>query len=287
MLPWYIVDDVILRALKEDVHYLDLSCEYLFEAGQVGRAVLLANNVPCGERPVMCGGAIFTRVFTLLDSTVKANILVKDGAAFEAGVPLLEIEGPVAALLQGERTALNLLQHLCGVATITARVVELVRGTGAIVCDTRKTLPGLRALQKYAVTCGGGRNHRFNLSDAVMLKDNHIDACGSIAQAVERVRAKIGHMVKIEVETRNLDEVAQALAAGADVIMLDNMSIDEMRVAVEYVRAHEKTRVPLEASGDITIENAREIALTGVDILSLGALTHSVKAANISMRIAT
>ena len=280
MLPWYIIDDVILRALKEDAHYLDLSCEYLFEPSQAGQAYLLANAAG-----VMCGGEIFVRVFTLLDEAIEANVLVKDGETFSAGDTLLEIAGPIPVLLQGERTALNVLQHLCGIATMTAQVVKEIEGTGAVVCDTRKTLPGLRALQKYAVTCGGGRNHRFNLSDGVMLKDNHIDACGSIAQAVERVRAKIGHMVKIEVETRDLDEVRQALAAGADVIMLDNMSVEQMREAVDYVRAHEKAPVPLEASGDITLENAREIALTGVDILSLGALTHSVKAANISMRM--
>jgi len=280
MLHQYLIDDVILRALKEDAHYLDLSCEYLFEPSQIGRAYLLAN-----EPGVMCGGEIFVRVFTLLNNAIEANVLAKDGEAFAKGDTLLEIAGPIAGLLQGERTALNLLQHLCGVATMAAQVVAAVEGTGAVVCDTRKTLPGLRALQKYAVTCGGGRNHRFNLSDGVMLKDNHIDACGSIDEAVKRVRGKIGHMVKIEVETRDLDEVAQALSAGADVIMLDNMSMDEMREAVAFVRAHEKAPVLLEASGDITLENAREIALAGVNILSLGALTHSVKAANISMRM--
>jgi len=280
MLPLYIIDDVILRALKEDAHYLDLSCEYLFGPAHTGRAHLLAKGPG-----VMCGGEIFARVFALLGVEIKANIFVKDGEVFKQGDTLLEIEGPIAVLLQGERTALNLLQHLCGVATMTAQVVRAIEGTGAIVCDTRKTLPGLRALQKYAVTCGGGHNHRYNLSDGVMLKDNHIDACGSIEEAVKRVRAKIGHMVKIEVETRNLDEVAQALAAGADVIMLDNMSVDEMRRAVKLVREREKSPVPLEASGDITLENAREIALTGVNILSLGALTHSVQAANISMRM--
>ena len=280
MLPRYIADEVIQRALREDAHYLDLSCAYLFEPAQRGRAYLLANATG-----VMCGGEIFVHAFTLLDEAIEAEILVRDGEAFAAGDTLLELEGPISVLLQGERTALNLLQHLCGVAATTAQAVKAVEGTGAIICDTRKTLPGLRALQKYAVTCGGGRNHRFNLSDGVMLKDNHIDACGSIATAVARVRAKIGHMIKIEVETRNLDEVRQALAAGADVIMLDNMTLEEMREAVDYVRAHEKTPVPLEASGDITLENAREIALTGVDILSLGALTHSVKAMNISMRM--
>ncbi|MDR2686483.1 MAG: carboxylating nicotinate-nucleotide diphosphorylase [Oscillospiraceae bacterium] len=281
MLPWYIVDDVILRALKEDAHYLDLSCEYLF-GHERGQAHLLAKGPG-----VMCGGEIFVRVFELLGAATEAHVLVKDGGAFDQGDTLLEIAGSVAVLLQGERTALNLLQHLCGVATMTAQAVQAVEGTGSVICDTRKTLPGLRALQKYAVTCGGGRNHRFNLSDGVMLKDNHIDACGSIEQAVRRVRTKIGHMVKIEVETRNPGEVRQALAAGADVIMLDNMSVGEMREAVQYVRAHEKSPVPLEASGDITLENAREVALAGVDILSLGALTHSVKAANISMRMRT
>ena len=281
MLPRYIVDDVILRALKEDAHYLDLSCEYLF-GHERGQAQLLAKGPG-----VMCGGEIFFRVFELIDTYAIAERCKQDGEAFESGDTLLEIEGPIAVLLQGERTALNLLQHLCGIATITAQVVKEIEGTGAIVCDTRKTLPGLRALQKYAVTCGGGRNHRYNLSDGVMLKDNHIDACGSIEEAVKRVRAKIGHMIKIEVETRNLSEVAQALAAGADVIMLDNMSVEEMREAVAYVRANEKSPVPLEASGDITLENAREIALTGVNILSLGALTHSVQAANISMRMTT
>ena len=276
MLPPYLIDDVILRALKEDAHYLDLSCEYLFEPSQAGRAYLLA-NVP----GVMCGGEIFLRVFTLLGAEIDAQRFVNDGEAFEAGDTLLEIEGPVAVLLQGERTALNLLQHLCGVATMASQLVKAVEGTGAVVCDTRKTLPGLRALQKYAVTCGGGRNHRFNLSDGVMLKDNHIDACGSIEAAVKRVRGKIGHMVKIEVETRNLAEVRQALEAGADVIMLDNMTVDEMKEAVRLVSA----RVPLEASGDITLENARMIAMTGVDVLSLGALTHSVRAMNLSMRM--
>ena len=280
MLPQHIIDDVILRALAEDAHYLDLSCEYLFESGQRSRAYLLANAAG-----VLCGMEIFCRVFTLLDASCAFQPHFADGKPFGKGDILLEFEGPTAALLQGERTALNLLQHLCGVASMTARAVQAVEGTGAQVSDTRKTLPGLRALQKYAVACGGGRNHRFNLSDAVMLKDNHIDACGSIAAAVTRVRAKIGHMVKIEVETRSLDEVKQALAAGADVIMLDNMSLEEMRGAVAYVRAHAAAHVPLEASGDITLENIRAAAETGVDILSLGALTHSVKAMNISMRM--
>ena len=184
-------------------------------------------------------------------------------------------------MLKGERTALNLLQHMSGIATATNNAVKLIDGTNASVADTRKTLPGLRALQKYAVTVGGGKNHRYNLSDGVMLKDNHIDACGSITAAVEKVRKNLGHMVKIEVETRNLDEVKEAVDTGVEVIMLDNMSNDEMAQAVEYVNG----RALLEASGNITAQTIKAVAQTGVDIISIGALTHSVKAFDISMKI--
>ena len=171
----------------------------------------------------------------------------------------------------------------CGTAaTMTAEAVEQVKGTAATVTDTRKTLPGLRALQKYAVTCGGGKNHRFNLSDAAMLKDNHIDACGSITKAVSTLRSKIGHTVKIEVETRNLDEVAEALATGCEIIMLDNMDCETMKKAVEMTSG----KALLEASGNITAETIRKVAETGVDIISIGALTHSVKAFDISLKIA-
>jgi len=279
MLPLHIIDEAILRALKEDVNYVDLSCAYLFTPEHQSRACLVAN-----EAGVFCGGEIFVRVFALLDETCQCELNVRDGEKFYKGDVLLTLEGPTATLLQGERTALNLLQHLCGIATATHALVQAVAGTGAVIAETRKTLPGLRALQKYAVTCGGGRNHRFNLSDGVMLKDNHIDACGSIESAVQRVREHIGHMVKIEVETRSLDEVQQAFAAGADVIMLDNMATQAMRDAVAWLRAQERP-VVIEASGDITLANAAEIAQTGADVLSLGSLTHSVKAANISMRI--
>ncbi|MDR2753099.1 MAG: carboxylating nicotinate-nucleotide diphosphorylase [Oscillospiraceae bacterium] len=280
MIPNYITDDVITRALREDVHYLDLSCEYLFAPGARSRAYLLAK-----APGVLCGIEVFCRVFRLLDESCTFDLKCGDGARLAKGDVLLEFDGPTTVLLQGERTALNLLQHLCGIATATSEVVQALEGTGATVCDTRKTLPGLRALQKYAVACGGGRNHRYNLSDGVMLKDNHIDACGSIEAAVARVRAKVGHMVKIEVETRDLAEVRQALAAGADVIMLDNMTLDQMREAVAWVRANASAHVWLEASGDITAQNARRVAKTGVDILSLGALTHSVRAMNISMKL--
>ncbi|MDR2525107.1 MAG: carboxylating nicotinate-nucleotide diphosphorylase [Oscillospiraceae bacterium] len=282
MLPWFQVDEILLRALREDVPYLDLSCEGLFPPSHRSNAYLLAKS-----EGVLCGAAIFLRTFTLLDPTCAGKILKDDGEAFAPGDRLLTLEGPTAALLQGERTALNLLQHLSGVATATARVCRTVEGTSARVADTRKTLPGLRALQKYAVRCGGGSNHRFSLSDGVMLKDNHIDAAGSIAKAVAAARVHLGHMVKLEVEARTLEEVQDALMAGADVIMLDNMSREQMREAVALVRGSSARRVPLEASGDITEANAAAVAATGVDILSLGALTHSARAANISMKIQT
>ena len=206
------------------------------------------------------------------------------------GELLAELEGRTRFLLKGERTALNLLQHLSGVATATRRAVDIVKGTDASIADTRKTLPGLRAMQKYAVTVGGGRNHRFNLSDGAMLKDNHIDAAGGIPAAVSMIREKLGHMVKLEVETRNLEEVEQALKAGADVIMLDNMDCPAMKKAAELCRAAGRAngghRPLLEASGGITDETLWAVAETGVDIISIGALTHSVKALDISMKIA-
>ena len=195
---------------------------------------------------------------------------------------IAEIEGRTIYLLKGERTALNLLQHMSGIATLTNECVKQIEGTEATIADTRKTLPGLRSLQKYAVTCGGGKNHRYNLSDCAILKDNHIDAKGGITPAVKALREKIGHTVKIEVETRTLEEVKEALLAGADIIMLDNMDNDTMAEAVKIV----DKKALLEASGNLTPERLRSVALLGVDILSIGALTHSVSAFDISMRMA-
>ena len=276
ILPDFYVDDIILRALKEDINYVDVATDYLIPEEQRDKAYLIAK-----QDGIVCGIDIAMRVFTLLDSTFNYEIKIKDGQAVKKGDIIAEYEGKTVFLLKGERTALNLLQQLSGVATATAKAVEGVKGTNALITDTRKTVPTLRALQKYAVTCGGGRNHRFNLSDAAMLKDNHIDSGGGIENAVELLRKKIGHTVKIEVETRNLDEVRQALEAGADIIMLDNMSLDEMRDAVSLIGGRAKT----EASGGITPENVRQVAETGVDIISLGAITHSVKALDISMKM--
>jgi nicotinate-nucleotide pyrophosphorylase (carboxylating) len=278
MLPWFQVDGVIRRALEEDIPYYDLTAESVFGAAEQGEAYLLAKG-----GGTLCGMDIFGRVFALLDEQVRFRPEVRDGQSYEQGDILARLTGSVRVLLEGERTALNLLQHLTGIATQTAAAVRLCAGTRASVADTRKTLPGLRALQKYAVTCGGGCNHRYGLSDGVMLKDNHIDACGSIAAAVERVRANVGHMIKIEVETRNLDEVRQAVAARADVIMLDNMPLPEIHAAVALVRGSGR-EIPVEISGNITLDNIRAYAETGADILSMGALTHSVRAADISMK---
>lgn len=275
-LPQFYVDDIITRALKEDINYVDVASDYLIPEDQRDEAYFIAK-----ADGVLCGLSVALRTFALLDDTFEAKIYKQDGDKVQKGDLIAEFSGKTVLLLKGERTALNLLQHMSGIATATAKAVELVKGTNAQITDTRKTLPGMRALQKYAVVCGGGKNHRFNLSDGAMLKDNHIDAGGGITNAVAALRGKLGHMVKIEVETRNLDEVREAVAAGADIIMLDNMSNDMMREAVTIIGGKAKT----EASGGITLETLAEAAKTGVDIISLGALTHSVHAFDISMRM--
>lgn len=275
-LPQFYVDDIITRALKEDINYIDVASDYLIPEDQRDEAYFIAK-----ADGVLCGLSVALRTFELLDNTFTAKIYKQDGDKIQKGDLIAEFSGRTVLLLKGERTALNLLQHMSGIATATAKAVELIKGTNAQITDTRKTLPAMRALQKYAVVCGGGKNHRFNLSDGAMLKDNHIDAGGGITNAVVALRGKLGHMVKIEVETRNLDEVREAVAAGADIIMLDNMSNDMMREAVTIIGGKAKT----EASGGITLETLAEAAKTGVDIISLGALTHSVHAFDISMRM--
>lgn len=275
-LPMFYVEDIIRRALAEDISYLDTTTDYMIAEDAVDSAYLVAK-----ADGVLCGLDVALRVFEMLDDTFKATVHLKDGAVVKKGDLIAEYTGRTRALLKGERTALNLLQHMSGIATATAAAVKLVEGTRAAVTDTRKTLPGMRALQKYAVTVGGGKNHRFNLSDGAMLKDNHIDAAGGITPAVKMLRDKLGHMVKLEVETRNLDEVKEAVEAGADIIMLDNMSCEDMAKAVAYVDG----RALLEASGGITSETIRAVAETGVDVISIGALTHSVIAMDISMKM--
>lgn len=269
-------DEIILRGLKEDINYIDVTTDNLIPEDAESDAVFLAK-----EDGVLCGLPVALRTLHLLDDSVTETVYYKDGDAVRKGETVARVHGHTRALLKGERTALNLLQHLSGIATATARAVAAVQGTKASVCDTRKTLPGLRVLEKYAVTVGGGKNHRFNLSDAALIKDNHIDASGGIAPAVAALRARVGHTVKIEVETRDLDELRDALEAKADIIMLDNMSLADMKEAVRITAG----RAPLEASGGVTLETLRAIAETGVDLISIGALTHSVKALDLSMKL--
>ena len=276
MILQFYVDDLIKSALLEDINYIDSTTDLLIDENEISNAYFIAK-----DDGVISGLDVAIRVFELLDNEVKTTKYFKDGDVVSKGDKIADFMGKTRALLKGERTALNILQHMSGIYTYTSHCVELIKGTAASIADTRKTLPGLRALQKYAVMMGGGKNHRYNLSDAAMIKDNHIEAYGSITGAVNALRQKAGHMLKIEVETRNLDELREALQVKADVIMLDNMDCDTMRMAVKINNSQAK----LEASGNITMDNIRQVAQTGVDIISIGALTHSVKAFDISMRI--
>jgi nicotinate-nucleotide pyrophosphorylase (carboxylating) len=275
-LPAFYYDELIERALREDINYIDVTTDNLIPEEHSSNAIFLAK-----ENGVLCGLDVALRVLGMLDPGIICEVLHSDGDMLEQSDVIARVQGKTRALLKGERTALNLMQHMSGIATATRRAVNAVEGTRASICDTRKTTPGLRALEKYAVTVGGGKNHRFNLSDAALIKDNHIDAVGSIKKAMEIMRKNTGHMVKIEVEARTIDEFSQALEAGADIIMLDNMSPMTMRLAVGLASG----KVPLEASGGITEESLREVAATGVDLISIGALTHSVKALDISMKL--
>ena len=276
ILPQFYIDDLIKNAITEDINYIDVATDYLLEEGAVSEAYFVAK-----ADGVLCGAEIAMRVFELLDDQFSYTLYKKDGDEVKNGDLIAEFKGKTVKLLKGERTALNLIQHMSGIATLTNECVKQTEGTRATIADTRKTLPGLRSLQKYAVTCGGGRNHRYNLSDCAMLKDNHIDAKGGITAAVMALREKIGHTVKIEVETRTLAEVEEAVSVGADIIMLDNMDNETMKQAVEIVDG----KALLEASGNLTKERIKSVAELGVDILSIGALTHSVTAFDISMKI--
>ncbi len=276
ILPQFYIDDLIKNAITEDINYIDVATDYLLYEGAVSEAYFVAK-----ADGVLCGAEIAMRVFELLDDQFSYTLYKKDGDEVKNGDLIAEFKGRTVKLLKGERTALNLIQHMSGIATLTNECVKQTEGTRATIADTRKTLPGLRSLQKYAVTCGGGRNHRYNLSDCAMLKDNHIDAKGGITAAVMALRQKIGHTVKIEVETRTLAEVEEAVSVGADIIMLDNMDNETMKRAVEIVDG----KALLEASGNLTKERIKSVAELGVDILSIGALTHSVTAFDISMKI--
>lgn len=270
------IDDIIKTALLEDINYIDVTTDLLVSDDAVSTAKYVSK-----DEGVLCGIEVALRVFKLLDDRVSFRIFIHDGEVVQKGDIIAEITGPTRALLKGERTALNLVQHMSGIATATNKCVQLIAGTKASVADTRKTLPGLRAIQKYAVTVGGGKNHRYNLSDCAMLKDTHLDAYGSMTGAVNALREKVGHTVKIEVEVANMEMLKEALDLGVEIIMLDNMSNEEMAEAVKLTNG----RALLEASGNVTEKTIRGIAETGVDIISLGALTHSVKAFDISMKM--
>jgi nicotinate-nucleotide pyrophosphorylase (carboxylating) len=272
------IDRIIRQALREDIGMGDLTTMATVEPGTVARAELVAK-----EDFVLAGLAVARQVFKTLDPAIAFEMLTADGHPVRRGEVIAWLKGDAALLLQGERVALNLLQRLSGIATMTARYVAEVQGTGARLLDTRKTTPGLRLLEKYAVRMGGGRNHRFSLADGVLIKENHIAAAGSLTAAVQRARERVPHTLRIEVETRDLREVAEALAAGADIILLDNMDNETLRQAVQLVAGRAQT----EASGGVNLETVRAIAETGVDFISVGALTHSVRATDISMLFQT
>jgi nicotinate-nucleotide pyrophosphorylase (carboxylating) len=268
------IERIVRTALQEDIGLGDVTSLAVVAREATARAELVAK-----EDFVVAGLDVAAAVFHQLDPDLRFEKIFIDGQKVKRGDVLAWLKGSALMLLQGERVALNLLQRLSGIATLTARFVDAVEGTGASIVDTRKTAPGLRSLDKYAVRVGGGRNHRIGLFDGVLIKENHIAAAGGIAEAIAATRGKVPHTLKIEVETRNLDEVQQALDAGADVIMLDNMSNTDMATAVALIAGRALT----EASGGVNLERVREIAETGVNIISVGALTHSVVAADISM----
>jgi nicotinate-nucleotide pyrophosphorylase (carboxylating) len=268
------IDRIIENALAEDIHTGDITTQAIVRDDRPGRAILKAK-----EEMVLAGIDVAARVFHLLDPGIIFTCRYADGDRLAPGDIIAELEGKASLLLQGERVALNLLQRMCGIATITACYVEAVRGTGARVVDTRKTTPGLRILEKYAVRVGGGTNHRTGLYDGVLIKENHITAAGGLTEAVSRAKSYISHTIKVEVETENLSQVAEAVAAGADIIMLDNMDLKAMREAVVLIDG----RALVEASGGVNLQSIRSIAETGVDIISVGALTHSARAMDISM----
>ncbi|MCS7197615.1 MAG: carboxylating nicotinate-nucleotide diphosphorylase [Candidatus Bipolaricaulota bacterium] len=270
------VRELVERALREDIGAGDVTTEAICGPDQMGRAVIRAKE-PC----VVAGLPIVQAVFAALDAQIQFMPRVREGDQLFAGQALAELEGRLRAILTGERTALNILQRLSGIATLTARYVEAVRDFPVKILDTRKTAPGLRILDKYAVRVGGGQNHRLGLYDGVLIKTNHIRAAGGIAKAIERARRSVPPTLKIEVEVKNLHELQEALEARADIIMLDNMALEEMREAVKIVGG----RALLEASGGVTLENVRQIAATGVDFISVGALTHSVKAIDMHLEV--
>jgi len=269
--------ELIGTALAEDVGMGDVTTGAALRGDETGLARATAK-----AELVVAGIEVFGEVFRTLDPALVFTARKRDGEKAERGELLAEISGSLASILTAERVALNLLQRMCGIATLTRRYVDEIAGMRAKILDTRKTAPGLRILDKYAVRAGGGCNHRFALYDGVLIKDNHIAAAGGIGPAVLRVRGRVPHTFRIEVEVKNMVELEEALVAGADSVLLDNMGLSEMAAAVMLVGG----KIPLEASGNMTLERVREVASTGVDLISVGALTHSAAAADISLNVA-
>ncbi len=272
-------DSILIQALLEDIGEGDVTTNTIIPENHRSKAVLIAK-----EDFVLAGLPFTERIFKLLNSELKFKAHKKDGDIVKKGTVIAAINGNTRSLLTAERTALNILQRLSGIATLTCRFVEKVKGLPVKIIDTRKTTPGLRTFEKYAVRAGGGKNHRFGLFDGILIKDNHINAAGGIEKAVKMAKLKAQHMLKVEVEAKNIREVRSALSAGAEIIMLDNMSIEDIKKSARMIRS-QNPKVIIEASGNINLENVRVIAETGVDLISVGALTHSAAAVDISMDI--
>ncbi|HKU15912.1 MAG TPA: carboxylating nicotinate-nucleotide diphosphorylase [Steroidobacteraceae bacterium] len=271
------VSQTVATALQEDVGSGDLTAQ-LIPAGRTAHATVITR-----EDAVLCGTAWFDEVFRQLDARVRVSWSAHDGDRVSAAQQLCTLDGPARSLLTGERSALNFLQSLSGTATVTRRYVDAVAGTRCRILDTRKTIPGLRVAQKYAVLCGGGTNHRIGLFDAILVKENHIAAAGSIAAAAAEAR-RLDSKVLLEVEVETLAQLREALDASVDRILLDNFSLDEMREAVRITRQHASAHTGLEASGNMTLETLRQVAETGVDFISVGGLTKHLRAVDLSMR---
>lgn len=275
-----IIDRILKNALQEDIGSGDVTTAILIPETTTSMAALMAKG-----SFIVAGLSFAQRVFRLVDNDIEFQIVKKEGSPAKAGEVIAEISGNTGSILQAERTALNLLQRMCGIATLTDQYVQAVRGLKVKIADTRKTAPGLRIFDKYAVRAGRGHNHRFGLYDGILIKDNHIEAVGGVGRAVKIARSEAHHLLKIEVEVNNQAGVKEALACGADVIMLDNMDEEKMKKAVQTIRA-KRPEVVIEASGNIGLENVRTVAETGVDLISIGELTHSARAADISLAFA-
>lgn len=270
-----IADEIIRSALKEDINYCDITTEILIQEDKVSKAKIIAK-----EAGVLAGIPVLKQVYNIIDAGIMIEVFINDGDELENGQLIAHVTGKTKSILKGERLALNLVQRLSGIATKSRKYKDLIKDFGVKVVDTRKTLPNLRIFDKYAVRVGGCHNHRFNLSDSILIKDNHIEAVGSIEEAIKRAKQNAPHTMKVEIEVQTLEELKKSLDLGVDIVLLDNMSLEMLREAVVITNK----RTILEASGKVTFESVRDIAATGVDIISVGELTHSINALDISMR---